>query len=782
MKTKRGILGLFLALCVVWSMLPLGAFAADENAGDEPTHISTAEGLQDINGNLAGHYVLDGDIDLTDYLDGGSWTPIGTENEPFTGTFDGQDHSITGLSIKNADFENQGLFGYVGSGGTVENLTVSGTVSVSVDSGDSVSVGGVVGQNNGGTVTNCHNTVAVSGSGNIYGNTYVGGVVGYNSKGTVTNCSNTGTVSVSGNGNIYDHIYVGGVVGYNSKGTVTNCSNTSMVSSNDSVSGFYSDNIYVGGVIGINLGGTVENCYNTGTISSDNSAADIGGVVGYLAEDKYIKGTVENCYNAGTVNGSACNVGGVVGYINGGGTATNCYNTGNVSSESTENHWVGGVVGLNKANNLYENYVISCYYLKGTADIGIGQQGEGYDATKSLTAEDFAKEDSFPSDWDFASTWEMSELLGRPILQSNREGGSGTPDSPYEIPDLATLERARNLINEDTEGTTYRSASYVLTDDIDMSEEYGEGEGKDSWTPIGSFSNAFTGTFDGQGHSIRGLYIVNTSSPFSTHYPGLFGYVGEGTVKNLTISGNVSGAPMDSVGGVVGYNNGGTIENCKFEGSIRGGDYGGTVGGVVGENTNGTVKNCSNTGTVSGTGASAGGVVGENSGTVTNCHNNAGTVSGDDNPAGGVVGENSGTVENCSNTGKVSGTGGIQAPAGGVVGENDSGTVKNCSNTGTVSGTGEGGSAGGVVGWNIAGTVTNCSNTGEINGTGVPAGGVVGKNNSSTVENCSNTGTVSGSNNAGGVVGENRERHRRKLLQYRQGQRRGLCRWCGRRE
>ncbi len=698
MKTKRGILGLFLALCVVWSMLPLGAFAEDENAGDEPTHISTAEDLRAINGNLDGDYVLDGDIDLTDYLGGGSWTPIGTENVPFTGTFDGNGHSITGLYINASDSNYQGLFGYVGPDGTVKNLTVSGSVS------GSSYIGGVVGRNNGGTIENCHNTVAVSGSG------------------------------------------------------------------------------YVGGVVGINLGGTVENCYNTGTVSSENSNADIGGVVGYLAEDKYIKGIVKNCYNAGTVNGSARNVGGVVGYINGGGTATNCYNTGNVSSESTENHWVGGVVGLNKANNLYENYVISCYYLKGTADIGIGQQGEGYDATKSLTAEDFAKEDSFPSDWDFASTWEMSELLGRPILQSNREGGSGTPDSPYEIPDLATLERARNLINEDTEGTTYRSASYVLTDDIDMSEEYGEGEGKDSWTPIGSFSNAFTGTFDGQGHSIRGLYIVNTSSPFSTHYPGLFGYVGEGTVKNLTISGNVSGAPMDSVGGVVGYNNGGTIENCKFEGSIRGGDYGGTVGGVVGENTNGTVKNCSNTGTVSGTGASAGGVVGENSGTVTNCHNNAGTVSGDDNPAGGVVGENSGTVENCSNTGKVSGTGGIQAPAGGVVGENDSGTVKNCSNTGTVSGTGEGGSAGGVVGWNIAGTVTNCSNTGEINGTGVPAGGVVGKNNSSTVENCSNTGTVSGSNNAGGVVGENRERHRRKLLQYRQGQRRGLCRWCGRRE
>lgn len=750
MKTKRGILGLFLALCVVWSMLPLGAFAADENADDGKTHISTAADLQDINDNLDGDYVLDGDIDLTDCLDGGSWTPIGTSQDPFTGTFDGQGHSITGLTINDTDFENQGLFGYVGSDGTVRNLTVSGTVSVSVDSGDSVSVGGVVGQNNGGTVTNCHNTVEISGSssGDNGDSIFVGGVVGYNSSGTITNCSNTSTVS--GDGSKGDNIYVGGVVGYNSKGTVTNCSNTGTVSGNGSVNGFYGDSISVGGVVGENSGiGTVENCYNTGTVSSDNSAATIGGVVGYFIYDNDSKqGTVENCYNAGEVKGSARNAGGVVGFehiIKEEVTVTNCYNTGAVSGGS----YVGGVVGYFK-NDISEeetiNSITNCYYLTDTAEEGVGESVLAHvNQPKSLTAEEFAKEDRFPSDW-FTSTWEMSELLGRPILQSNREGGSGTPASPYEIPDLATLEYYRAKINDDNDN--YGNKSYVLTADIDMSGKYGEN--KNSWTPIGTSLASFTGTFDGQGYSIMGLYVY-VSEILYNHYQGLFGYVGEGTVKNLTISGTVSGAPNSSVGGVVGQNDGGTIENCKFEGSIRG-TTNCFAGGVVGQNYGGTVKNCSNAGTVSGTDTSAGGVVGENSGTVTNCHNNAGTVSGDDNPAGGVVGANSGTVENCSNTGKVSGTGGMQAPAGGVVGENDSGTVK------------------------------NCSNTGEVNGTGVPAGGVVGWNIVGTVTNCSNTGTVSGSNNAGGVVGENRERHRRKLLQYRQGQRRGLCRWCGRRE
>ena len=85
-------------------------------------------------------------------------------------------------------------------------------------------------------------------------------------------------LTVSGTVSVIDNSYVGGVVGRNNGGTIENCHNTVAVSGSG----------YVGGVVGINLGGTVENCYNTGTVSSENSNADIGGVVGYLAEDKYI--------------------------------------------------------------------------------------------------------------------------------------------------------------------------------------------------------------------------------------------------------------------------------------------------------------------------------------------------------------------------------------------------------------------------------------------------------------------------------------------------------------
>ena len=128
--------------------------------------------------------------------------------------------------------DEHGLFDNVGSGGTVKNLTVSGTVT-----GDYY-VGGIVNENSG-TVTNSYNTGKVSGS----SSDYVGGVVGDNS-GRVVNSYNTGAVSGSKN--------VGGVVGYNySGGNVTNCYNT----------GSFSDGTYTGGVVGYNISASVANCY-----------------------------------------------------------------------------------------------------------------------------------------------------------------------------------------------------------------------------------------------------------------------------------------------------------------------------------------------------------------------------------------------------------------------------------------------------------------------------------------------------------------------------------------
>lgn len=240
------------ALCAALLCVGAGASPADSDTTDV-IEIDTAEELRQIGTDgypLSGSYLLTADIDLGG--SGGSpWTPIGTSSTHFTGTFNGGGNTISGLYIDNTNSDYQGLFGYVGTGGTVQNLTVSGTVS-----GD-LYVGGVVGYN-AGTVENCANTSDVTGTGSGT-STYAGGVVGYNNGGTVTNCYNTG--SVTGRG---IHTYVGGIVGIN-YATLTHCYNTGSVSGNNQV----------GGVAGYNTS-TVTNCYYLDTTASTGIGSNSG--------------------------------------------------------------------------------------------------------------------------------------------------------------------------------------------------------------------------------------------------------------------------------------------------------------------------------------------------------------------------------------------------------------------------------------------------------------------------------------------------------------------------
>ena len=283
-------------------------------------------------------------------------------------------------------------------------------------------------------------------------------------------------------------------------------------------------------------------------------------------------------------------------------------------------------------------------------------------------------------------------------------GDGKSEDTAYTIATLAQLEAFRDSVNN--AGESYAGKFIKLTADIDMSETYGAGKGKDgtyaSWTPIGVFTGMmnykdnpgakpFKGTFDGNGHVID-VYINNPTADFQ----GLFAYVAEGgKVKNLGIAGEITG--KEGVGGVTACNYG-TIENCYNAAKVRGGS---NVGGVVSFLFDGTVENCYNTGTVSG-GSTVGGVVGQIAwGGVENCYN-TGTVSGDYD-VGGVVGymDEEAAVENCYNTGAVSGG----STVGGVVSYLFHGTVENCYNTGTISGDTH---VGGVIGGMDNGTVENC--------------------------------------------------------------------------
>ena len=327
--------------------------------------------------------------------------------------------------------------------------------------------------------------------------------------------------------------------------------------------------------------------------------------------------------------------------------------------------------------------------------------------------------------------------------------GDGSKDEVYEISNAGQLYWFAGLVNGTLSGVTQNtSANAVLTADIVVNKNVlkpdgtlNEGTFKE-WTPIATSASPYTGIFDGQNHTISGLYFNQEDS----YNVGLFSR-NNGKIANAGILDSYFYG-TSKVGGVCGNNYTGTITNCYNTGSVSGI---GTAGGVSGYNDNGSITNCYNTGNVSGSSGFVGGVSGCNSkGTIINSYN-AGSVSGLEF-VGGVSGDNSkGTITNCYNIGSVSGSEGY---VGGVNGYNNGGTITNSYNVGSVSGTER--HVGGVSGYNDGGTITNCYNIGSsVSGSGY-VGGVSGDNSKGTITNCYNTGSVSGTGvNVGGVIGRN---------------------------
>lgn len=260
----------------------------------------------------------------------------------------------------------------------------------------------------------------------------------------------------------------------------------------------------------------------------------------------------------------------------------------------------------------------------------------------------------------------------------------------YTVTSAEGLKNIAKLVNEERN----LSIDITLTADIDLSGI--------NWTPIGtSISNAYKGTFDGNGKTITGLTVTT-----SDRYAGLFGYIGSGgTVKNVVLkdvqieSDNQYGC----VGGVVG-NSDGNIENCSVSGSVSSRH---TAGGVVGQQFGGSITLCGSSATVKGTGE-VGGVAGktDNSATLTACY-----------ATGNVTFERASTINTF---------------AGGVVGTNGGGILTACYAWGSVTGSGSGSGTvytGGVTGSNDLGTLTACYHAkGTVSGPDGTTGGVAGRN------------------------------------------------------
>ena len=201
---------------------------------------------------------LNADIDLT----GKGWTPIGTDyDNAYTGTFDGGGHTIMGLTV-TTNYQYVGLFGRLGEAGTVKNVVMEGVNNHSLGY-----AGGVVGFSRGGTIENC------SVSGSVSGTLCAGGVVGAQREASITGCSSSATVKGTR--------YVGGVAGEtNSSATMAACYATGNVT----IELGHRDRVDVGGLVGFNAGRNgLLACYATGNVTSTGSSAGkvyIGGLLG----------------------------------------------------------------------------------------------------------------------------------------------------------------------------------------------------------------------------------------------------------------------------------------------------------------------------------------------------------------------------------------------------------------------------------------------------------------------------------------------------------------------
>ena len=237
--------------------------------------VTSADGLMNIaklvnGGKTDINITLTADIDLT----GKVWTPIGTDyDNSYTGTFDGGGHTITGLTFTTND-EYAGLFGWLNRAGTVKNVVMEG-VQITSNQIYGGSIGGVVG-NGWGTIENC------SVSGSVSGTVYVGGVVGVQIGGSITGCSSSATVKGT--------VDVGGVAGQtNSSATLTACYATGNVI----IEMAPNKNIAGGGLVGMNAGSSLLACYATGNVTSTGSSTGYVHIGGFLG-DNYI--TLTACY------------------------------------------------------------------------------------------------------------------------------------------------------------------------------------------------------------------------------------------------------------------------------------------------------------------------------------------------------------------------------------------------------------------------------------------------------------------------------------------------------
>lgn len=590
---------------------------------------------------------LANDIDLS----GHRWVPIGCNYRIFRGNIDGNGHAIHHMDVDVESYSSGRvgsavLVGFIGyTFGEVKNITLADDCSVRVKiiSSSQGMIGTVSGAFEGPSMDNCHSQASIEVNHAGYAESFIGGLLGFDGS--------------------YKPIY-------------NSSSSGRIVAKSDHAT------IWVSGLAGVNA--RIINCYHVGDISGTGPDVHVGGICASYSNQT-------NVYHAGKLSATGIEVDGNPAIVE-------ISPLGNPTEFSLENGY----------------YDVTC--MADTTGLNIKGVAMQPDEMKRaefaglLTANATAIMDSDPYS-PTLSAWRIQagENNGYPVLGGNIEvGGWWTSEGNYDASwydesqaefTLSTPAQLAGLSYLVKTGTTFEGKTVTLAGNIDL-------DGL-KWEPIGSVTDAFSGTFDGGGYEIHNLHSEVISA--YTAVAGLFGQISQAhishvvladdcTVKSSTYGGGIAAyaynstivscinrasveleAPYGYVGGIVGYATGSVVDQCENRGPVAGqvqitGNYSVYIaytGGIGGYLDSSTILNCANSADVTVEGSthdysSAGGILGYSSqeSSVVNCYN-TGRISADELAyVGGISGHwiIAVRVANCYNVGAVSTTGGIVAP------------------------------------------------------------------------------------------------------------------------
>ena len=669
-------------------------FTGGDGSIEHPFQISTVSQLQDMRDNLSAHYELINDINASETKDWNGYLgfePIGMDTDgategfqgdPFNGSLNGNNHTISGIHINRTSLNYVGLFGRIMDSGSystvvkyldIKEAYVTGTkyvgiltgcsdgsslINISVE-GEIVGkdrVGGLIGKNwNSRLMSNCSSKVTMNISGadetldhigglvgenyhsDIYFSTssfliyinntderlyHIGGFIGGNEKSTILNCSSIGNILIE---NISNNIYrIGGIIGTNVYGTSEIISSTiSGLIKIDHVSEFGG---YIGGLIGIDEGPgiVISNCSVSCPIIIENSnnIAYVGGIIGY--NKNYCE--MENSHSYGQINISNCsslsNIGGLIGLNEQYSSVTDCKSNSPINiNQSPSVYAIGGLIGL----NYYHSIATNC---DSSGSISISNCLSTIENIGGLIGlNDYSSSvtdchSSNPIDIHRSSSTiiNIGGLIGYNLKSRNQDCVNS---GPITITDIESpIENIGGLIGKDY--------GYIS----EISNCHSQGSLVIRNVPWFMRIGGLIGIYDGDrlsDCSSSGSIRIENISQESFAIGGLIGYCTQslfycGSSKRIEIL-NVSSNIRD-IGGLIGDKNDGFLTDCYSEGSVIIDNVTGNVtsiGGLVGIHFRQSSSYCYSRETVSITNIdqdliSIGGLMGYNGGSLDNCH------------------------------------------------------------------------------------------------------------------------------------------------------------------